>query len=407
MAIQGLRNTANFVADQRPKSWREFIMLQWPNGTMPLTALTSLMKKDTVNDPEFYWWEKKMEGQRVTITADLSDSATTLTVTSGDAWRVAEGHLLYIEETGEIVRVSTDPTVADEITVVRGYSGTSGTAIADIDAAGVNPKALVIGTAFEEGATSPKGINYDPTKVRNYTQIFRNALEMTRTASKTRLRTGDQVKEAKREALELHGNEMERAFWFGKPWEGTLNGRPIRTTGGIFHFLEDGNRDFAVPSSELDMDQLEEYMLEAFKYGSSEKMAICGNRALLTIQQAVRKNTSYQFMQGQKEYGMNVSRLISPFGELVLKTHPLWNYAPGGTTTAVDYAGLDSRMAILDMSNIKFRPFVDADTKYKPDIQDNDLDGMKSEYLTECGLEVANPETHMYITGLVSGVADS
>jgi hypothetical protein len=407
MAIQGLRHTANFVADQRPKNWREFIMLQWPNGTMPLTALTSLMKKDSVNDPEFYWWEKKMEGQRVEITANLTDAATELTVTSGDAWRVAAGHLLYIEQTGEIVRVSADPTVATTIPVTRGYSGTSGTAIADIDAAGVNPKALVIGTAFREGSSSPKGINYDPVKIRNYTQIFRNALEMTRTASKTRLRTGDQIKEAKREALELHGNEMERAFWFGKPWEGTESGTPIRTTGGVFHFLEAGSRDYAVPGGELDMDTLEEYMLEAFKFGSSEKMAICGNRALLTLQQAVRKNASYQFMQGQKEYGMNVSRLISPFGELVLKTHPLWNYAPGGVTTAVAYAGMDSRMAILDMSNIKYRPFVDADTKYKPDIQDNDLDGMKSEYLTEGGLEVANVETHMVITGMLAGVADT
>ena len=61
----------------------------------------------------------------------------------------------------------------------------------------------------------PTGVNYDPTKKYNYTQIFRNTLEMTRTASKTRLRTGDQVKEAKRECLELHSIEMEKGFIWG------------------------------------------------------------------------------------------------------------------------------------------------------------------------------------------------
>lgn len=408
MAIQGLRHTANFVNDQRPKNWREFILLQWPNGSMPLTALTSLMKKDSVNDPEFYWWEKKMQGQRLELDDDIDNTTdTTLTVKAGDAWRVAEGHLLLVEETGEIVRVTSDPTQNDEIVVARGYSDSTAASIADIEAAGTNPHLTVIGTAFREGAAAPKGINYDPEKVYNYTQIFRNALEMTRTASKTRLRTGDQVKEAKRECLELHGNEMERAFWFGKPWEGTQSGTPIRTTGGIMHFLDAGSRVETVSGGELDMEGLEEYMLEAFKFGSSEKMAICGNRALLTLQQVVRKNTAYQFMQGQKEYGMNVSRLISPFGELVLKTHPLWNYAPGGVTAGTAYAGLDSMMAILDMSYIKYRPFTDADTKYKPDIQENDLDGMKSEYLTECGLEIANPENHMVIKNMQAGVADT
>lgn len=53
MAINGLRTTANFVTDQRPKNWRETILLLYPNGKAPLTALTSLMKSEKTDDPEF------------------------------------------------------------------------------------------------------------------------------------------------------------------------------------------------------------------------------------------------------------------------------------------------------------------------------------------------------------------
>jgi hypothetical protein len=55
---------------------------------------------------------------------------------------------------------------------------------------------------------------------------------MTRTASQTRLRTGDQVKEAKRECLEIFSVDMERAFWFGKKGS-TINGKPWRATAGV------------------------------------------------------------------------------------------------------------------------------------------------------------------------------
>lgn len=53
MAIQGLRDTSNFVADQRPQNWREGIMLLYPNGKMPLLALTSVMKSRSVDDYTF------------------------------------------------------------------------------------------------------------------------------------------------------------------------------------------------------------------------------------------------------------------------------------------------------------------------------------------------------------------
>ena len=53
---------------------------------------------------------------------------------------------------------------------------------------------------------------------------------------------------------------------------------------------------------------------------------------LLAINQIVRNNSQFNIQTGLKEFGMDVSRLITPFGTLVLKTHPLFNQITGGTT---------------------------------------------------------------------------
>lgn len=406
MAIQGLRDTTNFVTDQRPKNWREGVMLLKPNGMAPLTALTSMMKKRKVDDPEFYWWEKGMQTRRVALGADVADATagttTTLTLTSG-AMGFKAGDLLKSEESSEIMRVYSDPTADTSIIVQRGFSGSTTEAI-NYDGSGVNPNLICIGSAFEEGSLAPTGVSHDPSKIYNYTQIFRSTLEATRTAAKTRLRTGDSIKEAKREAMEDMMNDVERALWFGKRSESTLNGKPIRTMDGVISKITTNvvtNTD-----GSFSMSELEGWMETAFQYGSSEKMGFCGNRVLTAMQQVLRKNAAWQFQSGVKEFGMNVTRLTCPFGEIVLKSHPLFNQMTGGTNTTA-YYGYNSSLVILDMENLKYVTFQDDDIKYQKDLQANGLDGEKSGYLGELSMELGLEKTHMVIHRLNSGVADS
>jgi hypothetical protein len=412
MAIQGLRTTANFVTDQRPKNWREGMILLDPNGNIPLVGLTSVMKKRTTDDAEFNWWEKSMETRRLKLAASstvITTGNTTwaLDATDGNGLSIKEGDLLRVMHTGEIVRVNADPSVATSISVTRAWGDTAATAV-DTTAAGRNPYLLVIGSVYEEGSMAPSGVNFDPAKKFNYTQIFRSTLEMTRTASKTRLRTGDSIKEAKRECLLYHGVDMERAFWMGERKETTINGKPARSTGGINWLLNNYNSGSNVKNAVSDyaggvtMTGIEEYLYDIFKFGSNEKMAFCGNRSLLTLQQIVRKNTTYNIQFGIKEYGMNVARLSCPFGTLVLKNHPLFNQDVGGTTAGTAFYGMESWMFVLDMENIKYTYLDGSDTTYQPVLQSNGMDGMQSGYLSECGLEISLPQTHYLIKNLVA-----
>lgn len=406
MPIQGLRDTGNFVANAKPENWREGIMLLYPNGKAPLFALTSMMKSRTVNDSRYHWWEKEMQTRRLALNANLTTTNTTITVVSG-ALQLKEGDVLRVEQSDEQIRVTADPANDTTFQASRGWAGTTAAAVT-YNGAGVNPNVLVIGSAYDEASLAPTGVSYDPTERSNRTQIFRDTLEATRRAMKTKLRTGDDVKEAKRECLELHSAGIERAMWLGKQSTGTLNGHPVTTMDGIINQMAAANIKVATTdyATGVTMEGLEKYMEEIFRYGSSEKMGFCGNRAALTIQQILRKNAAWQFSSGIKEYGMNVSRLVSPFGEIVFKTHPLFNQVLGGTTGGTAYHGMDSWMFVLDMEQLNYVVFDGGDTEYQPDLTPIGLDGMKSGYLTDCSIQLNHPKSHYLIKNLVQAKAD-
>ena len=373
-----------------------------PNGTAPLFALTSQMKSKRTDDPKFHWWDKLMQTRRVALSGNLTLNGTDISVTSG-AKGLKQNDVMLVESTREQIRVTATPSSDTAFIGERGWAGTT-KATLDYDGTGINPNLAHIGSAFEQGSLDPSAIAFDPTERSNNAQIHRDTFAFTRTARRTRLRTGDAVKEAKRECLEIHSMGIERSFWFGKKSEGTLNGEPIYTTDGIEQVIHANNIKTAGATTSL--EDFEVYLRDMFLYGSSEKVGFTGNRGMLVIQQLCRRNSSYQLMQGQKEFGMNVSRLVSPFGELVLKTHPQFNQMSGGFNAAtLSYTSVDSWLFVLDMANFVYR-FVD-DTTYEPKLGANGLDGMKSGYLTECGLEVHHPLTHFLIKGLTAGIADT
>lgn len=411
MAIQGLRATDNWQADQRPKDWLETILLLFPNGMAPLTALRSQMKKKSSVDPEFSWFSKIFDDQRLALNANLgavaSGTAGTVTVVTG-ASGLKKDHVLYVEESGELMLVTADPTTETSIAVIRGAAGTTAAAVT-FAAAGVNPNLIVVGTAHMEGSLAPTAISRNPVKFRNYTQIFRNSLSATRTALNTRLRTGKQIAESKREALEYHTVEMERAAFFGVPFEDLTSGsEPRRYTQGILNFIDTNspaaNKINFQAHTNKDLEDLMTDLEILFRWGSQEKIGFCGNAALLFFEKLIRAHQATQIIvkPDQKEYGMTVHRVVTPFGTLVLKPHPLFNRITSGVTAGTAFRAMDSRIVVMDMENVKYRYLENSDTKFQSNQETPGQDAMISGYLTECGYEWHHPESHGYIRGFSS-----
>lgn len=400
--IQGMYDTTGFLSSQRPNDWREGLLLYYPSGKFPMTALTSLMRKETCKDPKFNWHEKPWASRQLELDADLLAVATSVTVTEG-ALNLVAGNLLLVEETGEIIEVLTTPTVDTTIPSIGREVGDDDDTLAqdiDYDGAGVNPKISVIGTRHPEGADTPDPVHIQPVARYNYTQIFRNSLSLTRTAQNTYLRTGEQVKESKRECLENHATDMERAFFWGQKGEVT-SPVPKRATDGIINVIRtygdsDNEHDFV--STGMTISLLETWLEKVFRFGGDQKLCFCGNTFLLTINQAIRlaAHTQYMLSSSEKLYGLNIQRLTCPFGEVFMKPHPLFNAMPDGS----DYWSYASSGVFIDTQFLRYRPLRNSDTKYLANRQGNGLDGMTSEFLTECGLEVDVAKSHSLWTGV-------
>ena len=390
MAFAGMRGTGSWGTGERPQNFREMILWLEPNGTSPLFALSSKMKKQTTDDPQIHWWEERQDITRVRINGALNNAATTVVVDAG-ALALAPGDILQVENTqvvgydSELLRV-TSVTNDTTFVVTRGYAGSTAASITD------DWYLTKIGSAHGEGTTSPDAVSRNPTKLTNYTQIFKTPYQITKTALETKFRTGDPLKnEQKRKAFD-HSEKIEWSLLFGKAWEGTdANGMPIRTMGGLRSFL---STNVTVFSAAVTTDSFLNAVAPLFNWSGEgagdQRIAFCGNNALNILNKAIKTDSSSRinFDKVVEYYGMRFNRFILPQGEVLLKTHPLMNVHPR----------YQNSMFVINPAGLVYRPLRNRDTKIEKDIQPNDADYKKDQWLTECTFEIHHERTMGFLT---------
>jgi len=418
----GMRGSGNWATDQRPKNWRETILYRYPNGDFPLTAMLSMLSSESTDDPEFNWWTKTLPAQGGAVTNVYTDSGLSVAYVSGGtagttlyvkmaeavADEIRAGHQVLLRDASNL-----DVDVNAKVTAVVKNGASSYCACklleADDNSASNDlsdcDTILVIGNINAEGAVMPTALAYDPVKWYNYTQIFRTSLSITRTAKKQRLRTGNGYQEAKREALELHGIEIEKAYLFGIGSENTgSNGKPERTTQGLIPAIKAGgtSANYVTDSNYSSQSWLQggEQWLDTqleiiFRYGRDEKLAFAGSGTLLAINRLAKSSGQIQLQPETIAYGMKVMRWITPFGDLLVKRHPLFS-----NDSLTRYA-----MAIFEPQDLKER-YIDNTTFYKEGEKQNTgagrTDSTDEEWLTEVGLEYHHPNGWGWLTGFNS-----
>lgn len=356
------------------------ILLLFPNSSAPLTALLSKLSEQAVDDPEFKWFEKLLPSQYASVAANADTASTTITLsTAGDYTKFKAGHVILEIQTGEIMWVTG--SVSGSVSVVRAQGSVSATAI------GASDQILIIGTAYSEGDGVSDAITYDPSVVTNYTQIFRHVFDITGTFAATRIRYGDGQfqKEARREALELHSIEMERAFLWGAKKENlTFGSQPTRTTGGLNYFVTTNVTDFG---GSVTIDTWENVLEDVFEDGASEKLLLCGNRALNTLNKLARNHYTVSTTPVERTYGMQMTTWITPYGTLQIKQHPLLSKDPT----------FNSWGFIVDTGKLSYKYLRGRDTQLRENVQNPGDDSIKNEFLSECGLEINHESSHAII----------
>jgi hypothetical protein len=392
MALPGMKSTADFNTDENPQTWREGILRLSPRNGSPLFALTSMMKSERTTSPEFNWWEEPLFMYTFTVNGALLAGATTVVVDS-DALRLKPGDVLRCATSGEHIRVLT--VTSDTTFTVERARGAVGSAAGTAAGIADNSYLIYVGSAYREGAPRSVGTSTAPVKKTNFTQIFRDPVEITRTAQQTStFRTGDPFKNDRERTSHKHALGIERAFWFGSPLETMESSQPIRYTGGITSFI-DPSKIITVSGAVLDMDEFLGLFTQIFEFGSGEKLVFASLFVQTLMANLVRKNGQYQWGPPDKEYGIDVRRFYTPAGTLVLTEHPMFSATKG----------LSNDMFVIDTANIRYRHL--QDTTYLKNRQSNDVDGQADEFLTEAGLEVHHGLTHAWIKGVDAVAKDA
>jgi hypothetical protein len=406
-AVAGLRGTGDWGTDERPKNFRERILWIEPNSDAPIFALSGRAGKYPVDDPQYSWWCETMNIVRLTTSGALGTTDQTVSVNSVDPtattmanpWGVAShlkpGDVLLVEPASlanfnpEFIRV-TEVISDTQFTVVRGVGGTTPAAIASGSAL------LLVNSAYGEGTSAPRAATRNPVKFTNYTQIFKDSYELTKTADATRARTGDAWSNDKKRKMFDHSRAIEHTLLYQVNAQETTdtNGKPLRYTAGLRNFIPPTNVQFYSTACNTDaiLNAMEPIFAFSLPGSGDTRMGFIGNIGLLELGKIIRNDDSVMMQLGEKItlWGIDFRELILPWGRILLKGHPLLSRS----TT------FRRSLYIIDFAALKWAPMKGRDTKPFDDVQLPDEDLRRGYVMTEGGWFVDGG-------GLTMGVLDN
>ena len=311
--------------------------------------------------------------------AGYSSSATSIVVTDGTMFVPFD--VILVPRTGERMMVSA--VSSNTLTVTRAW-GSTGVALVNGD------NMVRVSSAYPVNSLSGTAKSTQVAEDYNYTQIFRTPISMGRTDKDSRLNytNGSDWERLKVECAVEHLRSQERAFWYGVRNEAASvdsSGARQRTTGGVFQYVTTNVMDASLSGGVLTQQLMDQFAEQVFQYGSTEKIAFCSPRVLSRINSLV--TNLIRITPEESMYGLNLTSYVTSHGVLKLVRTPHF----GDSGFLNQYGG---SMVVLDPSQIKYAHLKNAENEWRDNIQENDRDGVKGEWLGECGLHISNERAH-------------
>jgi len=397
----------------------------------PFFVYLSKVGKVPTTDPQFRFLEDRSAMQWTdrsfttsTNLAAVSVGATvTATLSSAQSWLI-KGMVVQVSS---IQGPSNAPNHANAVITAINSStsidikwltnpGSDADPAAYVNAASMEGRMQVIGTAYAEGSGAPDTFSQELDHDYGYTQIFKTACEMSNTARATVYKGyADEWQRMWNLKLREHKVDIERAMLFGQ----RASSGGINYTEGIAgHIIANGQSQTVADSAQLVYTEGQAYLktvaaasltydvllrdlevvFDPARGGSTVKLALCslpvislfnklGNAAGFIGDSIVSGGGSrYNFERSQGTFGHKIMKIETVHGDLSLVREPL-------------FRGLSSEFCcMVDLDHVSYRPLVgngvNRDTSIETNVQAADEDLRKDLILTEAGLEVSLPETH-------------
>jgi hypothetical protein len=381
--VSNFRGPEDHVSTRVKIDMADKILWYAPEATPFLTLTGKVKGKRKAFNYKYEWLEKDQKPRALVATAVKTDIETDPTVDDGS--KVVARDVLLNTRTREIMLVTAVST--NTLTVTRGIGG-GAAAIA------VGDTFLMIGSSYADGAASGTPVSITEFSKFNYTQIFRTPFAFTGRDLETELFGGnDKMTETKWQAIE-HKRSIEYAFYFGKR-------ALIAAAGGVHQATFTGGLDQSILSNAWDVTGttlntrvFNEFLEEALRWGkggrlqggSATKYLLCSSPWLTEINSWAENKLEYRVLD--KEIGFAAMEYKSPHGRVMLLSSPILDeYHP-------------DRAYLVDFNHVDYVFLRNRDTKLLSNRENNDIDGEKYEYFSDCGLQVEFEQAHSVLSGL-------
>jgi hypothetical protein len=279
----------------------------------------------------------------------------------------------------------------------------------------------VIGSAYAEASSFPDGWKDELYAREGYTQIFKTAMQMMSNTARATVNRGYANEWARiwKEKLMEHKMDLEKALLFGVGADdtGTGAGEPLRYSWGLLPYVERYGNVYKMDWGATQTTGTNQFkanfdgfleMMETFyapeKGNSGRKLALC-SRSVISYFNKLSSSVGGSLMgssevSGSMPFALDTRIVNGKFGHRLMEVDTVF----GGFTLVQEplFRGpFADTMVLVDMANVKLRTLsgngISRDTSIETNVQTPGTDGRIDQILTECGLEISNPETHAVI----------
>jgi len=219
----------------------------------------------------------------------------------------------------------------------------------------------------------------------NVTQIHRTPIELSRSEMQIkRYERGEKGarQDARRDAMILHLEGVERSFINGDLKEDVSTNR--RVAKGLLRYIATHREDML---GSMTKGKFDSFLKAVMVNGGGKYVLAASGSFMEALHAEVLSKSNMNITPATKEWGLDVTRYLSPFGKCDIFYHRVLSQM-----LEDNYGGC---AMLLDMSLV---------TKYylqkmvlRENIQANDADGFKDEYLEECCAALHNEANHGFI----------
>jgi hypothetical protein len=358
-----------------------------PNGTAPLFGLTALLKEETAYQFEHGYFSKTMIFPSLQLDGAILAADSTLTVDT--TVNVLPGMIMRMDSTNENILI-TNVIDATHVGVQRAVGTVFAQNAAD------NVQLWMVGNAYEEASLRPQSMVIVPTRITNYTQIFRNtwALSKTNAATSTIAGAGNTA-ESRQDCAAFHAADIEKALFFSQKFLGSRNGQPFHTMDGLISIItQNAPGNITTLGATTNWTQLEAALDPAFNQMTDPKVPnmrvfFVGGTSRRVIHNICRLNSTYFIQGNETSWGLQFDTIKTPRGTFNIVEHPLFNAFGSASTWARMGIGVD--LSTFNMAYLQGRRTENAEFNGTGQQVDNGIDAVGGTLTTETTCLIKNP----------------